>query len=101
MVFTRNSYVLGEHYTDHDITVDGFYTNYKTEDDTIKVDYIDPTPEDQLYYIWNVGENADAIIYEIQLTASKFNTLGTKELPLVGLETPNTIYEYSGTVYEP
>lgn len=98
MVFTRNSYVMGEHYSDHDITVDGFYTNYKTEDDKIKVDYINPTPEDQLYYIWNVGENADAIIYEIQLTASKFNTLGTKELPLIGLETPNTIFEYSGTV---
>ena len=98
MVFTRNSYVLGEHYSDHDITVDGFYTNYKTEAETIKVDYINPTPEDQLYYIWNVGENTDAVIYEIQLTASKFNTLGTKELPLVGFETPNTIFEYSGTV---
>jgi len=97
LIFTKNSYVLGEHYESHDITVDGFYSNFKTEENIINVNYIEPTPTDQIYYIWSIGEAADAVIYEIDLTASKYNTLGTKELQLLGFGKPNTVFEYAGS----
>lgn len=100
LIFTRNSYVLGEHYENHDITVDGFYSNFKDENDIISVNYITPTPENQIYYIWHIGELTDAVIYEIDLTASKYNTLGTKELQLLGFSKPNTVFEYTGSSYD-
>lgn len=100
LIFTKSSYVIGEHYETHDITVDGFYSNFKDENDVINVDYITPTPSDQIYYIWNIGELKDAVIYEMELTASKYNTLGTKELQLLGFSTPNTVFEYSGVTLD-
>ena len=96
LIFTKSSYVLGEHYENHDITKDGFYSNYKDENNIINMQYVQPTPSNDIYYVWNVGELADATIYEIDLTASKYNTLGTCELSLLGFSIPNTVFEYSG-----
>ena len=92
------SYVLGKHETNHDITVDGFYTNYYDED-TLEVStlYIDPTPEASPYYYWMIGENVTE--YNINLEASKYATLGTVELILRGLEAPNTSFQILGFDY--
>ena len=93
--FSYNSYVLAQHKPNHDITVDGFYTNVNV-DDYIKSEYVGVTPEDDLYYIWLVGEALDVTTFEITLTASKYATLGTYELPLTGFSTPNTTYRMFG-----
>lgn len=88
--FVSNSYVMAEHLTnpEHDITVDGFYTNYG-EEGIIKVDYINPTPEADVYYMWLCGEEMEVKVFTIDMVASKYATLGTYELALSGFATPN------------
>ncbi|MBO5413560.1 MAG: hypothetical protein J6A29_04650 [Clostridia bacterium] len=93
--FSLNSYVLGMHKSNHDTGVDGFYTNYNNEG-YIKAGYVDVTPEDDLYYIWLVGEMLDVKTFEISLTASKYATLGTYELSLTGYSTANTKFQIVG-----
>lgn len=88
--FMSGSYVMGLHMDEHDITKNGFYTNYVNEE-TITVDYIDPTPEDAVYYQWIVGEASQT--YQLSLTASKFATMGTDNLPLLGFEKANSYFE--------
>ena len=92
-VFSRNSFVQGKHYTNHDIYVNGFYTNYN-KDGKVKVDYIVPTPEDATYYQWLIGEVTTDIYYEnIELIATKYATTATYVLNLNGLSYPNmTLY---------
>ena len=94
-MFSLNSYVLGMHKTDHNTKIDGFYTNYDNEG-YIKTGYIGATPEDDLYYIWVVGEALDIQTFEISLTASKYATLGTYELPLTGYSVANTKFQIIG-----
>lgn len=93
--FTVNSYVLAEHKENHDTHVDGFYTNINNEG-YIKTEYVGVTPESGTYYIWMVGDAIDVTIYDITLTASKYATLGTTELPLTGFSTANTKFVISG-----
>ncbi len=95
--FSLNSYVSGAHKKDpeHDITKDGFYTN-KNNEGYIKSEYVGVTPPDDTYYLWVVGDAIDVTVYEITLTASKYATLGTLELPLTGFSTPNTKFVISG-----
>lgn len=93
--FASNSYVMAQHMANHNIEVDGFYTNYK-QDGKIKVDYIETTPEDDVYYIWLVGEKMDVTVFELSLTASKYATLGTYELSLQGFSDPNIKFVISG-----
>ena len=93
--FSSNSYTMAQHMDNHDTTVDGFYTNYNN-DGNIKVDYIDTTPEDDVYYIWMVGEQMDVTTFEISLTASKYATLGTYELSLLGFSDPNIRFDLTG-----
>ena len=89
------AYVLGLHETNHDITVDGFYTNY-IDAETAKnmMDYIEPTPPTGPLYMWTIGEGV--IEYEIDLVASKYSTLGTSELVLRDFTKPNTSFEILG-----
>ena len=96
--FSTNSYVRGLHKTDHDITVDGFYTNYDDEDNQgyIKTKYIETTPKDDVYYIWLVGLDMDVTTFEVALTASKYATLGTYELGLTGFSDPNIKFVLTG-----
>lgn len=96
--FVSNSYVLGLHKTDHDTTVDGFYSNFEEEDNKgyIKTKYIETTPEDDVYYIWLVGVEVDVTTFELTLTGSKYATLGTYELALTGFATANTKFVLSG-----
>ncbi|MBR3489981.1 MAG: hypothetical protein IKH36_00675 [Bacilli bacterium] len=97
--FTKGSYVLGQHKTNHNYEQDGFYTNYPKsgETDKIKVDYITPTPDDSNYYMWVVGDQVTSI--EINLTASKYSTLGTYELPLINFYEANTTFSVLGFNY--
>ena len=97
--FTKGSYVLGLHKTNHNYEEDGFYSNFPREDtiDKIDIKYIVPTPEDSNYYIWAIGEQVTA--YEITLTASKYSTLGTYELPLINFSEANTTISVLGFNY--
>ena len=93
--FSSNSYAMAQHMANHDISVDGFYTNYKNEG-KVKVNYIDTTPKDDVYYIWLVGEKMDVTRFEMSLTASKYATLGTYELLLQGFSDPNIKFSLTG-----
>ena len=99
-MYSRGSYVLGEHYRQtHDITVDGFYSNFDLADNSgkIKVDYITPTPDDADYYMWSIGEQVSS--YPMTITASKYLTLGTVDLPLVMHSGPNAVFSIVGFNY--
>lgn len=98
--FTSGSYALGLHYTNHNIEEDGFYSNYENENNpgTIEAKYIEPTPNDASYYMWVIGESVTT--YELSLTASRYATLGTYELPLVGSSGANTEYQILGFNYQ-
>lgn len=102
--FILNSYVKGQHHSGHDITIDGFYTNTKYREDEenteepakIKVQYVDASPPDDLYYIWLVGESLNVTILNMDLTASKYATLGTYELTLEGFSDQNSKFILNG-----
>ena len=89
------AYVLGLHETNHDITVDGFYSNF-IDESTAKntIDYIEPTPETGPLYMWTIGTGV--IEYEVDLVASKYSTLGTVELSLRDFTRPNTTFDILG-----
>lgn len=93
--FSSNSYAMAQHMTDHDTSIDGFYTNYN-EEGKVKTNYIDTTPKDDVYYIWLVGEKMDVTVFEMSLTASKYATLGTYELLLQGFSEPNIKFALTG-----
>lgn len=97
--FSSGSYVLGWHATNHNIEVDGFYSNYENEDlaNTVQMKYINPTPEDSNYYMWVIGETVAS--YDISIAASKYSTLGTYELPLLNFYQPNTSFSILGFNY--
>lgn len=93
--FTKGSYVLGLHKTNHNIEEDGFYTNYANEEGTgIEIKYIEPTPDAATFYMWMIGEKVDS--YEITLTASKYSTLGAYELSLLNHASANTTFSILG-----
>lgn len=94
--FTSGSYVLGRHNVNHDITVDGFYSNYADEEgnNSIVIKYIEPTPEDSNFYMWVIGESV--VSYDVSLTASKYSTLGTYELSLLNYAKENTTFSVLG-----
>ena len=102
-IFKRNSYVQGKNYTTynadstinvpHDITVDGFYTNFD-EEGVIETRVIEPTPERAVYYQWIAGKISDDIFYDgIELIATKYATTATYVLNLTGLSYPNMIVD--------
>ena len=85
------AYVLGLHKSNHDINTDGFYTNYIDGSTTTnKPAVIKPSPDDSNYYMWIIGDIPAE--YEVNLTASKYSTLGTVSLPLRDFAKPNTTF---------
>lgn len=98
--FMSGSYVLGLHLKNHDIKVNGFYSNFLPEEtpNNIRVSYINPIPEDSNYYMWIIGEQVAS--YEITLTASKYLTLGTVELPLRNNYNANSVFSIVGFNYD-
>ena len=95
--FVANSYVKAEHLKDpeHDIKVDGFYTNYD-EEGIIKTNYIKPTPDEDIYYMWIAGKALEVTTFELPLIASKYATMGTAEQSLVGFSDPNIKFSIIG-----
>ncbi len=89
------SYVLGLHSLNHDITVDGFYTNYLSEDYTnVTTAYIEPIPPEAGYYMWTIG--IQAINYTVDLNASKYASLGALELSMIDFSAGNTTFDVIG-----
>lgn len=97
--FTSGSYVLGSHMLNHDIKVNGFYSNFANKDDTSKLDikYIEPTPSDSDFYMWVIGEQV--ISYDVNLTASKYSTLGIEEFSFLNYSKANTKFSILGFNY--
>lgn len=94
-IIIGGSYVLGLHSLNHDITVDGFYSNYMDESYTeVTTAYIEPTPPDSNYYMWTIG--ISAINYSFAMTASKYSSLGTYELSMREFSSGNTTFEVIG-----
>lgn len=91
-LFSKGSYVLGKHLTNHNIEVDGFYSNFMNEETNInEVNYITPTPADSKFYMWYIGENA--IEYNVNLVASKYSTMGAVEKYFMEFSKPNTSFQ--------
>ena len=94
-IIIGGSYVLGLHKVDHDITVDGFYSNFINDEYTeISTQYINPTPPDSNYYMWTIG--ISAINYNFTMTASKYSSLGTYELSMREFSQGDTTFEVIG-----
>lgn len=75
------TYVYGKHYTNHDITVDGYYSNFVEDDSTeLKIDYVGVTPENAKNYYWAIG--VQLTDYEVKLYASELTTEGVKNAAL-------------------
>ena len=90
--FSRGSYVLGLHETNHNIQVNGFYSNFINEDTAVnEVKYIEPTPDNARFYMWFIGENV--IEYNVNLVASKYSTLGSQEASFLEFSKPNTSFQ--------
>jgi hypothetical protein len=103
--FAGGAYVLGKHYRNsnnisiHDITVDGYYSHFVDDgSDVVRVDYVNPIPEDGNQYMWIVG--LDIATFNVDMIASKFSTMGTSELQLLRFGKPNTRFEVTGFSYE-
>lgn len=98
--FTSGSYVLGRHNQNHNPNIDGFYSNYANPDneEILIQKYITPSPEDSNYYMWFIGEAVNSI--DVTLTASKYSTLGTYELPLLTYSEANSTFSIVGFNYE-
>lgn len=94
-VIIGGSYILGLHQTNHDIKVNGFYTNYLSDDySTVTTSYIEPTPPEAGYYMWVIG--AQAINYTVDLNASKYSSLGALELSMIDFSDGNTTFNVIG-----
>lgn len=94
-IITGGSYVLGLHNVNHDITVDGFYTNYADDEyTTLTTAYVEPTPPDSNYYMWIIG--TASVNYSFNITASKYSSLGTYELSMKDFSKGNTIFNVIG-----
>ena len=90
------SYVVGLKYTNHNIKVDGFYTNI-LDDETyseIVTKYIDPSRIGDTGYRWIIG--FEAINYTVPLIISKYSSLGTYELSMIDFAEGNTTFTILG-----
>ena len=88
---TDNVYVLGQHKLRHNTEVDGFYTNLNSN----AYKYVEVTPQNTEYYIWLIGTVPKEQQLETDITARKYTTIGTAELPLTTVNSPNTVYNVS------
>ena len=96
-IIIGGSYVKGAHVANHDITKDGFYSNYLSEDDnysSVTVAYVEPQPPTSNFYIWSIGE--ETISYEFTMTASKYGSLGTYTLAMDDFADGNTEFNVLG-----
>ena len=96
LAIVGGSYVVGLRYADHDITKDGFYSNFLDEETFTEIStaYIDPSPLGDKGYRWIIG--FDAINYEVYLTASRYSSLGTFNLPMIHFTKGDTTFNVLG-----
>ena len=95
-MFATGTYVEGRHKSNHDITVDGFYTNVVSEGSTTAVPQVIEVTDYGTYYDWIIG--AQIVNYNTQVIASIFGTESTAELTLdFNSFVDNTTY--SGTTF--
>lgn len=91
----RGSYILGLHKTNHDVTIDGFYSNFMNEDSGLnEVNYVIPADDTLAYYMWIIG--SAVVEYSLDLTASKYSTLGSTEFTFINYTDPNTSFTVIG-----
>jgi hypothetical protein len=94
-VIVGGSYVLGLHSLNHDITKDGFYSNFLNDEYTlVTTKYIDPTEVGDTGYRWIIG--LDAINYTVNLNSSKYSSLGTGNISLMDFSSGDTIFNVVG-----
>ncbi len=95
---SSGTYVLGLHAANHDINVNGFYSNYISTDDPNNAynipAVVKPQPDDSDYYMWIIGDVVTK--YEIDLVASKYSTLGTVQLAMRDFAKANTTFHVVG-----
>lgn len=90
-----SSIIRGLHAQNHDITVDGFYTNsIHDNDEFVTTEYINPTPPDQNFYRWIIGTAIKN--YKINLVASKYSSVGAKPVLLEDFGSGNVEFEVIG-----
>ena len=95
MAIIGGSYVLGLHSVGHNIKVDGFYSNYLSNDFTkVETRYVDPTRVGDTGYRWVIG--LSAINYNVTLTAAKYSSFGTNTLQMIDFADGNTIFDIVG-----
>ena len=95
MEIIGGSYVKGLHHNNHDITLDGFYSNFLDDNMTeVSTAYIDPSTLGERGYRWIIG--FEAFSYEVNLLATKYSSLGTAELQLDDFAAGNTIFTVLG-----
>ena len=96
LAIVGGSYVMGLRHENHDITKDGFYSNFLDEDthDEITTAYIDPSRIGEKGYRWIIG--FEAINYEFTLTASRYSSLGTYELQMIHFAEGDTDFTVLG-----
>ena len=95
MAIIGGSYVLGLHSVGHNIKVDGFYSNYLSNDFTkVETRYIDPTKIGDTGYRWVIG--LTAINYNVNLTATKYSSFGTNTLQMIDFADGNTTFDVLG-----
>ena len=96
LAIVGGTYVLGLRLTDHDITKDGFYSNFLDEETFTQITtaYIDPEEIGKTGYRWLIG--FDAINYEFTLRATKYSSLGTYELQMIDFSKGNTKFKVLG-----
>ena len=78
-MFVNGTYVEGRHKANHNINVDGFYTNVKTDSGKAEPQVIDVT-DNGTYYDWIVG--AEIVNYNTSLIASTYSSDSMAELSL-------------------
>ena len=80
-LFIEGAYVEGNKKQNHDITVDGFFTNVLSSNSTtIEKEIIDPAVETDEYYDWVVG--IDMVNYRVTLVGSVYERQSIANLPL-------------------
>ena len=93
-LFIEGAYVEGNKKQNHDITVDGFFTNVLSSNSTtIEKEIIDPAVETDEYYDWVVG--IDMVNYRVTLVGSVYERQSIASLPLNYDYLPNAKYTVS------
>ena len=93
-MFANGTYIEGRHKANHDITVDGFYTNVESGSSAVP-QVIDVT-DYGTYYDWIIG--ADIVNYDTSLIASTYSTYSMAELELNFKKFVDNV-SYNGTTF--